>query len=244
MRKIELLCPASSLEVLKIAVIYGADAVYIGGEAFGLRAKAKNFSMEEMAQAFDISDVNPNPARFDQKKAIAINAEHIRMLEPQDFLDRAVPYLNRDGVVSADSWDALTDREREVLSASVELVQPRVRLLGEVAGMVGSLLSTEGYIEPDDDAKKQLKDSAPAVLDAAIAALSDVAEDDWKTDFLHETLNKSLIEDGGYKPRLAFGPVRVAMSGRRVSPPLFESMEILGKDSSLARLRKLAAELS
>ena len=56
-------------------------------------------------------------------------------------------------VVSADSWDALTDREREVLSASVELVQPRVRLLGEVAGMVGSLLSTEGYIEPDDDAR-------------------------------------------------------------------------------------------
>ena len=50
MRKIELLCPASSLEVLKIAVIYGADAVYIGGEAFGLRAKAKNFSMEEMAE--------------------------------------------------------------------------------------------------------------------------------------------------------------------------------------------------
>lgn len=113
--------------------------------------------------------------------------------------------------------DALTDREREVLSASVELVQPRVRLLGEVAGMVGSLLSTEGYIEPDDDAKKQLKDSAPAVLDAAIAALSAVDEADWKTDFLHETLNKALIEDGGYKPRLAFGPVRVAMSGRRVS---------------------------
>ena len=118
-----------------------------------------------------------------------------------------------------------------------------VRLLGEVAGMVGSLLSTEGYIEPDDDAKKQLKDSAPAVLDAAIAALSDVAEDDWKTDFLHETLNKSLIEDGGYKPRLAFGPVRVAMSGRRVSPPLFESMEIVGKEITVARLQGLREHL-
>ena len=56
MRKIELLCPASSLEVLKIAVIYGADAVYIGGEAFGLRAKAKNFSMEEMACLLYTSD--------------------------------------------------------------------------------------------------------------------------------------------------------------------------------------------
>ena len=191
----------------------------------------------------DVRDVKANPARFDIDKAISINAEHIRMLEPQDFLNRSVPYLKRDGVVSADSWDALTDREREVLTAAAPLVQPRVRLLGEVAGMVGSLLSTEGYIEPDADAKKQLKDSAPAVLDAAIAALDAVAEGDWKTDFLHETLNKALVEDGGYKPRLAFGPVRVAMSGRRVSPPLFESMEIVGKDVAMARLKGLREHL-
>ena len=201
------------------------------------------FSMDEMIEKFDVRDVKANPARFDIDKAISINAEHIRMLEPQDFLNRAVPYLNRDGVVSADSWDALTDREREILSASVELVQPRVRLLGEVAGMVGSLLSTEGYIEPDADARKQLKDSAPAVLDAAIASLSAVADDDWKTAILHETLNTARVEDGGYKPRLAFGPVRVAMSGRRVSPPLFESMEIVGKEISLARLQGLREHL-
>ena len=216
---------------------------YLALLGWSIAADRDVFSMEEMIEKFDVRDVKANPARFDLDKAISINAEHIRMLEPQDFLNRAVPYLNRDGVVSADSWDALTDREREVLSASVELVQSRVRLLGEVAGMVGSLLSTEGYIEPDDDAKKQLKDSAPAVLDAAIAALSDVAEDDWKTDFLHETLNKSLIEDGGYKPRLAFGPVRVAMSGRRVSPPLFESMEIVGKEITVARLQGLREHL-
>ena len=201
------------------------------------------FSMDEMIEKFDVRDVKANPARFDIDKAISINAEHIRMLEPQDFLNRSVPYLHRDGVVSADSWDTLTDREREVLTAAAPLVQPRVRLLGEVAGMVGSLLSTEGYIEPDADAKKQLKDSAPAVLDAAIAALDAVAEGDWKTDFLHEMLNKALVEDGGYKPRLAFGPVRVAMSGRRVSPPLFESMEIVGKDVAMARLKGLREHL-
>ena len=201
------------------------------------------FSMDEMIEKFDVRDVKANPARFDIDKAISINAEHIRMLEPEDFLRRSVPYLHRDGVVSADNWDALTDREREVLTAAAPLVQPRVRLLGEVAGMVGSLLSTEGYIEPDDDAKKQLKDSAPAVLDAAIAALSDVAEDDWKTDFLHETLNKSLIEDGGYKPRLAFGPVRVAMSGRRVSPPLFESIELMPREDVLARIDQVTEQV-
>ena len=202
------------------------------------------FSMDEMVKAFDVRDVKANPARFDIDKAVSINAEHIRMLEPQDFLNRSVPYLFRDGVVSAERWDELTDRERSVLTAAAPLVQPRVRLLGEVTGMAGSLLSTSEYIAPEADAKKQLKATAGEVLDAAIAALDVVPEADWTTDNLHETLNKALIEDAGYKPRVAFGPVRVAMSGRRVSPPLFESMEIIGKPVSMARLRNLREHLA
>lgn len=201
------------------------------------------FSMDEMVAKFDVRDVKANPARFDIDKAISINAEHIRMLEPADFLSRAVPYLHRDGVVSAETWEALTDREREILTASAELVQPRVRLLGEVAGMVGSLLSEEGYIEPEDDARKTLKDSAADVLDKAIAALEGAGEANWKAEPLHELLNVALIDEGGYKPRLAFGPVRVAVSGRRVSPPLFESMEILGKEITVARLKGLREHL-
>lgn len=201
------------------------------------------FSMEEMIEKFDVRDVKANPAHFDLNKAISINAEHIRMLDADDFLRRSVPYLHRDGVVSADSWDALTDCEREVLTAAAPLVQPRVRLLGEVSGMAGSLLSTEGYIEPDADARKQLKDSAGDVLDKAIAVLRDVDEADWKAESLHALLDKTLVEEGGYKPRLAYGPVRVAMSGRRVSPPLFESMEIVGKNVSVARLEGLRAHL-
>lgn len=201
------------------------------------------FSMAEMVEKFDVRDVKANPAHFDLDKAISINAEHIRMLDADDFLRRAVPYLHRDGVVSADAWEALTDREREVLTAAAPLVQPRVRLLGEVSGMVGSLLSQEGYIEPDADARKQLKDSAGDVLDKAIEALRGVDEAEWAAEPLHALLDKALVEDGGYKPRLAYGPVRVAMSGRRVSPPLFESMEIVGKDVSLARLEGLRAHL-
>ncbi|OZG64764.1 glutamate--tRNA ligase [Bifidobacterium eulemuris] len=201
------------------------------------------FSMDEMVAKFDVREVKANPARFDIDKAIAINAEHIRMLEPADFLARSVPYLHRDGVVSAETWDALTDREREILTASAELVQPRVRLLGEVAGMVGSLLSEEGYIEPEDDARKTLKDSAADVLDKAITALEGADEANWKAEPLHELLNVALIDEGGYKPRLAFGPVRVAVSGRRVSPPLFESMEILGKELTVARLKGLREHL-
>ncbi|MDO4913234.1 MAG: glutamate--tRNA ligase [Bifidobacteriaceae bacterium] len=201
------------------------------------------FSMEEMIEKFDVRDVKANPAHFDIDKAISINAEHVRMLDEQDFLNRSIPYLFRDNVVSADNWDALSEQEQHILKQSAPLVQPRVRLLGEVSGMVGSLLSKESYLEPDADARKQLKDSAAEVLDKAIEILETVDSSDWNTDSLHNTLNKALVEDGGYKPRLAFGPVRVAMSGRRVSPPLFESMEIVGKDVSIARLRSLHEHL-
>ncbi|WP_407923119.1 glutamate--tRNA ligase [Bifidobacterium xylocopae] len=201
------------------------------------------FSMDEMVDRFDIRDVKANPAHFDIDKATAINAEHIRMLEPQDFLNRSLPYLKRDGVVSAASWEGLTERERRILTAAAPLVQPRVRLLGEVSGMVGALLSEDGYIEPAPDARKQLKDSAGAVLDMAVRALSPLAEGEWSTDHLHSVLTQALVDDGGYKPRLAFGPVRVAISGRRVSPPLFESLEIIGKETTLRRLNNLREHL-
>lgn len=201
------------------------------------------FSMDEMIEKFDVRDVKANPARFDIDKAISINAEHIRMLEPQDFLNRSVPYLKRDGVVSADSWDALTDREREVLTAAAPLVQPRVRLLGEVAGMVGSLLSTEGYIEPDADAKKQLKDSAPAVLDAAIAALDAVAEGVGRPTSCIGDAEQGAGSKTAATSRVWLSARCAWPSGRRVSPPLFESMEIVGKDVAMARLKGLREHL-
>lgn len=201
------------------------------------------FSMDEMIEKFDVRDVKANPAHFDIDKAIAINAEHIRMLEPEDFLHRCVPYLHKDGVVSANSWDELTGHEREVLTAAGPLVQPRVRLLGEVANMVGPLLSDDEYIAPAPDARKQLKESAGEVLTAAISVLKDVPESEWKAESLHELLTKKLVDEGGYKPRLAFGPVRVAVSGRRVSPPLFESLEIIGKEVTLLRLANLQKNL-
>ena len=216
---------------------------YLAGLGWSIAADRDVFSMDEMIENFDVRDVKANPAHFDLDKAIAINAEHIRMLEPADFLHRSVPYLFKDGVVSADTWDGLTDRERQILTDSVELVQPRVRLLGEVSGMVGSLLSAEEYIEPEKDARKQLKESAGEVLDMAVKTMQDIPAEDFKAEHVHEVLTQVLFEDAGIKPRLAFGPVRVAVSGRRVSPPLFESMEILGKDLSIARLAELRKHL-
>ena len=163
--------------------------------------------MQEMVEKFDVRDVKANPAHFfDLDKAISINAEHIRMLDADDFLRRfrAVPAPRRRGVRRLVGCADPTV-EREVLTAAAPLVQPRVRLLGEVSGMAGSLLSTEGYIEPDADARKQLKDSAGDVLDKAIAALRGVDEADWKAEPLHALLDKALVEEGGYKPRLAYG---------------------------------------
>ena len=200
------------------------------------------FSMEEMAQAFDISDVNPNPARFDQKKAIAINAEHIRLLDGEDFRARLVPFLHRDELVSADSFEALNDREREILTEAAPLVQTRIQVLGEASGMLGFLFVADDALEMDEKAVSKLKDNAVDVLDAAIETVEGLTE--FTTVSLEESLRARIVDEMGVKPRLAFGPLRVAVTGRQVSPPLFESMEILGRESSLARLRALRASLA
>ena len=103
-----------------------------------------------------------------------------------------------------------------------------------------------------DDARAELKPDSAAVLDAAIATLdgvsdalvSLVAPPQWNAATLEAALRKALVEDLGLKARFAFGPLRTAVSGARISPPLFESMEILGKASTLARLRSLRASLA
>src|SRR5690554_6016925 len=95
------------------------------------------FTVEELVAAFDVVDVLPNPARFDLKKAEAINATHVRMLEAHDFRDRLVPYLHAADVVSAPAYADLTNAERAVLDAGAPLVQERMTLLGEAVGMLG-----------------------------------------------------------------------------------------------------------
>ncbi len=201
------------------------------------------FTVEEMVGAFDVADVNPNPARFDLKKAEAINAAHVRLLAPEDFRARLVPYLHAAGLVGAERYEDLDDRARGVLDAAAPLVQERMTLLGEAVGMLGFLLVDDDALEVADDARGALKDSAADVLDAALAALEPLPADGFTTAATQEALTSALVEGLGIKPRLAFTPVRVAVSGRRVSPPLFESLEILGKDSTLARVRALRATL-
>jgi glutamyl-tRNA synthetase len=113
--------------------------------------------------------------------------------------------------------------------------------MGEIPEMVRFLFTEDRDLTVSDDARSTLDADAPQILDAATVALNSLV--DWSTVNIEATLRASLIDDLGLKPRSAFGSVRTAISGRRVSPPLFESMEILGKESSLARIAALRATL-
>lgn len=195
------------------------------------------FTMAEMVEAFDIATVNPNPARFDVKKAEAINGDHIRALGFDDFVDRCVTYLEKAGVLSTPA----TSGERDTLRAIAPHVQERIALLGELPLMVGFLFTEDDALEVVPEAMKTLGDSAAVVLDAAVEALTTLSE--WNTAALEETLRRVVVDGMELSPRHAFGPLRVAVSGQRVSPPLFESMEVLGRESTLARLASLRATL-
>ncbi len=195
------------------------------------------FTMDEMTAAFDVANVNPNPARFDVKKAEAINGDHVRRLSLDEFVERSIPYCSGAGLFN----DVPRPSERALLAAAAPLVQERVNLLGEAPGMVGFLFTADDDLEIEADARASLDADAAAVLDAGVVALEALA--DFTPAAIEQALRAALIDGLGLKPRTAFGPLRVAVSGRRVSPPLFESMELLGRESTLARLRALRASL-
>ena len=204
---------------------------YLSLLGWSLSADEDIFTVDQLVENFDIHDVLANPARFDLKKAEAINGTHVRMLEPADFRSRLVPYLQQAGLVG----ESLTPREEEILTEAAPLIQERITLLGEAPEMLGFLFKADDAVDVADDARKGLPSNLAEVLDAALSALEPVS--DWTAENIQAALRQALVEDMGIKPRLAFGPVRTAVSGRRISPPLFESMVILGRDSSLARIR-------
>jgi glutamyl-tRNA synthetase len=207
---------------------------YLALLGWGISADEDIFSLAEMAKAFDVVDVNPNPARFDLKKAEAINATHIRELTAADFQARLVPYLQAGNVIS----NPATSAELAILSKAAPLIQERITVLGESVGMLSFLFTTSNMIEIEEDAKKALPENSKAIVTAALEALQGL--NDFSTDAIHDLMNQVLVESMGEKPRNAFGPLRTAISGRKVSPPLFESMEILGKAETLARLELFA----
>ena len=209
---------------------------YLALLGWGLSADQDIFTMDELAAAFDVKNVNPNPARFDQKKADAINAAHIRLLTADDFKQRLLPYLQSAGVVGA----TLTSAEQQILDAAAPLIQERLVVLSEAPDLLGFLFKTAEQISIEADALDGMPENVRDVLTAAINALNEISDADFKTTPVQSALNHALIEVLGLKPRFAFGPLRTGISGRRISPPLFESMEILGKAETIARLEAFA----
>ncbi|MBX3309037.1 MAG: glutamate--tRNA ligase [Cryobacterium sp.] len=203
---------------------------YLALLGWSIAADRDVFTIDDMVAAFDIADVNPNPARFDLKKAESINGDHIRMLAVDDFADRMLPYLG--DLVQ-------TDAQRDLLRRAAPLVQERMQLLGEAPGLLAFLFTADDDLEFEADALPG--EGGPSVLAISTRALS--ALGDWTVPAIEATLRGALIDELGLKPRLAFGPLRTAISGRRISPPLFESMELLGKESTLARIERLANRL-
>jgi glutamyl-tRNA synthetase len=194
------------------------------------------FSMDEMVAAFDISRVNPNPARFDLKKAEAINATHVRALPVDELARRIVPYLQAAEILPAEP----TDEQLALLAAATPLVNERMTTLGETVDMLGFLFVDQLERDPVDVEKQLATDEGRAVVKASYDALAALAA--WDTQSIDDSLRAALIDGLGLKPRNAFGPVRVAITGRRISPPLFESLELLGREKSLARLADAQGE--
>ena len=213
---------------------------YLALLGWGYSADEDIFSRAGLVERFDASDVNPNPARVDLKKATAINADHIRLLDAADLTERMIPYLQQAEVLG----EEVTEAQRTLLAAATPLVQTRMNLLGEAPDLLRFLFTADQDLVVADDALKKIGDDPAAVLDRALSELEAVPEDAFTAASLEEKLRAAIIDGMGIKPRLAFGPLRGAISGRRISPPLFESMELLGKDSSLTRLRALHARLS
>lgn len=184
------------------------------------------FGLDEMVAAFDVVDVNSNPARFDQKKADALNAEHIRLLEPAEFTRRLAEYFAVHG--------HRTGLDDARFAEAAALVQTRIVVLGDAWGLL-KFLDDSAFTLDEKSANKELKADAVPVLTAALGALEALSP--WETAPIEEALKAALIDGLELKPRKAFGPVRVAATGSSVSPPLFESLELLGRDRSLERLR-------
>lgn len=180
---------------------------------------------------FRLEDVNHSPAFFDLKKLAAFNGEYIRAMSLDAFISACEPFLTGDVPWTADRFDA------RVFRAIAPLAQTRMVTMNEIVALVDFLFLAEPIVDEAAWTKTFGGDEAVAMLDDAIVAFDSVAE--WTADDL-----KSVLESAGTARGLKLGkaqaPVRVAVTGRTVGPPLFEALELLGRDVTMARMRAAA----
>ena len=219
---------------------YLPDAVlnYLALLGWSLDGETTVFSRQTLLENFSLERVSRNPAIFDDEKLEWLNGVYIREMSPETLTDRIVPLLVSAGFLSAE--DAVT--RREWLLKLPALVSERVKRFDEVVPMVAFLFADEVAVEESALAKVLQKEGAGVALDACRETLAALPTFDAATI---EAALREVPERVGIKPKVAFQAVRVAVSGTTVSPPLFESLELLGKEQTLARIdaaRKQAAE--
>jgi glutamyl-tRNA synthetase len=182
------------------------------------------FTIEELIERFSLERIGKNPAAFDVEKLEWVNLHYVKQLSTESLAEQLVPFCLRDGL------PADTSEGKEVLRAVAPLLIERLRRLEEAPPMVRFLF---GKQEPDDKARKALDGQSDYLSE--VATRLEVLEK-WTTPAIEEAL-RALAEERDLKPRKAFQPIRAAVTGTLVSPPLFESLEILGRDETLVRLR-------
>jgi glutamyl-tRNA synthetase len=191
------------------------------------------FTMAEMAAGFDLARVNKNAAQFDVRKLEAINGDKIRALDPADFVARITPFLTGAGLVA----DPAPGAQATLVADAAPLIQERISKLTEAPGMLGFLLVSDAEFTIDPaDAERVLTAESEPVLAAAGQALRGL--DSWEAAGIEQALRDALVAGLLFKPKVAFTPVRVAVTGRRVSPPLFQSIELLGQERTLSRIER------
>jgi len=190
------------------------------------------FDFAAFSASFDWARVNTVGPVFDLQKLDWLNGHYIRALSVDELADRLIEFAARTNEVG--------DAERSVLREATPLVQERMETLLQGLDMLRFLI-VDDFVVDEAAAAKQLGAEQQPVIEAALAALTPLGE--WSTEAIEAALRSSLVDELGLKPRNAFGPVRVAVTGSTVSPPLFESLELLGRERSLARLESARAGL-
>ncbi len=185
--------------------------------------------LDEMVRRFDLAAVSRNPAIFDTDKLEWMNGVYIRGLSAEQFVDSAIPWIEND------LGRPLEAEERTSIIAIAPHVQERAKLMDEVPDQVKFLLVDAVEFDEASWRKVMSKDDSPDVLDAAAAALKEVRT--WGTASIEAAL-RSMLSERELSARKGLQPIRVAISGSSVSPPLFESLEVLGREETMLRLAR------
>lgn len=193
-------------------------------------------SFEQFVADFSWSKVSTVGPIFDTRKLDWLNGVYIRALPADELADRIVDYALTSG-----QWAEVPPNGRQIVRAATPLIAERLVTLADALPKIEFLFTPDAELVIETAAVAKLRPDAVQVLDAATRALTDLS--DWTSDDIQAALRAALVDDMGLKPKFAFAPVRVAITGDQVSPPLFESMEILGRESSLVRIARLHSQL-